>query len=197
MSFVNLPYRLAALRSITAAQVQAMYQAVADVLNGNIDGRNFSKRARIPNALKAEPYGIFGVTVATGVWWSPNGGVAGTCQPRAFLRLPGGAGDLGTLRLVGWAACFGRCNDANLAKGGSIASGNVRLKRDGAQIDVAAISAGRSAGILASRAVDLDVSPGAAGTVLEVALEDLVFNAPAAGGSTMTATLWLKAKHVR
>lgn len=55
MSKVTLPSILRSLRSVTAAEVKAMYQAIADVVNGGLTADNFTEHLRIPNAMKQEP----------------------------------------------------------------------------------------------------------------------------------------------
>lgn len=55
MSFVVIPKRLRALLAVAAADVQALYDAIKNVVNGGLDWRNFDRHLDIPNASKDEP----------------------------------------------------------------------------------------------------------------------------------------------
>lgn len=96
---VTLPSALRSLRSITAAELKAMYQAIATVVNGNLSAENFGKHLRIPSAMKAEPMGIGVVTLYADEW-------------------TGGAGDdfldfmvpYDDCRLVAWSIVAGKAN---------------------------------------------------------------------------------------
>jgi hypothetical protein len=59
MGLFAIPLRLAARASLVAADVAALFAPIVSAINGNIDASNYAPAARIPNALKLEPYSVF------------------------------------------------------------------------------------------------------------------------------------------
>lgn len=96
MAKVTLPSILRSLRSVTAAEVQAMYQAVASVLNGGLDAGNFARHLRIPNAMKNEPRSWFMLSGWTREW------VGGAAADEVFFLVPDSMG--GPIKVGGFGA---------------------------------------------------------------------------------------------
>jgi hypothetical protein len=203
MARVTLPSVLRSLRSITAAEVKAMYQAIADVLNGGLDARNFSPHLRIPNAVKNEPRSIFALTGWHREW------VGGQVQDEVFFRVPDGI--KGTIKVAGFSATAAASTATTAppyvgsrAAGTPPTASTIQLRRRttppggpgilaAASLSTLAAERGPVAWCSASCAAEVEVQPG---EILSV------FPASITHGTGMTrlvgvcASVWLRCEHL-
>lgn len=199
---VTLPSCLSALRTVSAAQLRAMYDAVAAVLNGNLTEDNFAPRARIAKANKAAPRSWF---VLEGQLYHPFAGDGGYGNPAAagsgpsVLRwaAPALAPSVrrGVTKLTHWTAILGGTNGTSIATGTVNLRHTVKATGVTATVDTFAIPNLSETGKLFTRAIaELTI---AAGDTLEVQVTGPVtFN----GGGTrilgLAASLWLRTDHL-
>lgn len=200
MASVNLPSWLSALRTVSAAQLKAMYDAVAAALNGGLDYRNFAPRARIPSAHKVATRAwavLDGQLLHPFVGDGTDGDPAVDAHGPSVLRwwIPKNQLNtrVGSMKVAGWSAVLLGVSNVN----GQITSGNVRLvyvPAGGAAVVKATYAiANKNFGHLPVPAVaEFDVFPG---DMLAVEIDDAVLYL-AGWIDAFAAAVWLKTDHL-
>lgn len=199
---VNLPSWLTALRTVSAAQLKAMYDAIAAVVNGNLGRENFARRADIANANKAAKRSWF---VLEGQLAYPfagdggygNAGLADTGPSVLRWKVPQLApgNRKGTIKVGHWSAYLG---DNNGVPG--ITAGNVKLRHtvaltgDTAEKASVAIPNGtKVARLFGDDIVEFEV---AEGDILEVQVQGVAFGGGGTKINRFGAAVWLRMDHL-
>jgi hypothetical protein len=208
---VNLPHTLSALRAIAAAQLKAMYDALAAVVNGNLGRENFAPRAGFGNAQKAAPRSWVALEGQLYHPFAGNGGygdptVLGSGPSVLRWKIPelAPARRKGTIKVACWSAWLGGVNGTPQApapwpgvNGGSVKlrhtpKGGAAATKDTANAyTVIPTYAGR---LFRRDVAEFEVSPG---DVLEVQVTDITFSGIGTNRILgFGAAVWLKMEHL-
>lgn len=203
---VNLPYTLAALKSLTAAKVKAVYDALAAALNGNLTRDNFSDRAAIGVANKAAPRAwlmldgaLHAFAQGDGGYGDPTAANSGPSVIRWKIPEKAPSSRRAAMALASWCVTIGAVDNA----AGSLSGGRVGLRLTPVAtgvtvlfdfVDIPAGSAGATEWRSGIRALaETALFPG---DVLEVQFYGITYNAPATKLGGACAALWLKMTHL-
>lgn len=206
----NLPYSLGALRGVTAAQVKAMYDALAAVVNGGLDAGNFSPRARIGKANRAAPFSLL---VLEGELTAPFSGASiygeddalgdGPNHLRWKLPVSAPAARIAAAKVAGWSYWIEGAAASDGAAltwppAGGIANVTLRLRREtagGVVTQLDSLAGMSTQGFYGARALAPEVDL-AAGDSLHVVADTIAFSNGANRVARLAAAVWLKMEHL-